>query len=360
MTAVTNLLPVEEPLMHCMFGYIGTGLQKLYVRSGVLLLGNEILYMWRYSGITVNHTVLNFVLIFKSIHTISYWGTRQVLSVLVSYSSVLTMLNLLCVVCVKFSWSFYRLGVLLMFYYFFCFHVISEFHSAWSSQENKNHGKVVLKTSCCLGCALLGSTRDPGDRITGSVPSLGLGSGLECHCLNTNGCTSGVVRAVLLQRKGLVGPQSIPETILRKWWSLSSIQHWGHPCLWRTFILWHADMGCHKSIYRVNNLVHWDVKQFRGGMHNTRGKQGQNLGYLHTAQASGCEVAWVIANPSGSIRESLTLDSQSKTASEAVLTLLCLCKHLVTLRGCQRSTCSPNTGETGRVFLPGVSFLHMG
>lgn len=62
----------------------------------------------------------------------------------------------------------------------------------------------MLKTLCCLGCAQLGSTQGPGDRVSGSVPSLGLGSGLECHCLNTNGCISVVVRTVLLRQKDLM------------------------------------------------------------------------------------------------------------------------------------------------------------
>lgn len=90
-------------------------------------------------------TLLHFVLIFKSTQPISNWETRQMLSVLISCVSVSPMLNLLRVVCVLFS---YILLVILQIRYF-------------------------------IG--------DPGERIAGSVLSLGLGSALDSHCLNTNG-----------------------------------------------------------------------------------------------------------------------------------------------------------------------------
>lgn len=90
-------------------------------------------------------TLLHFVLVFKSTQPISDWETRGMLSVLISYFSVSSMLNLLRVVCVIFS---YILLVILQIRYFIS---------------------------------------DPGERIAGSVLSLGLGSGLESHCLNTKG-----------------------------------------------------------------------------------------------------------------------------------------------------------------------------
>lgn len=66
-------------------------------------------------------TLLHFVLIFKSTQPISNWETRRMLSVLISYFSALPMLNLLRVVCVTFSWSYYRSGILSVFFYLFFF-----------------------------------------------------------------------------------------------------------------------------------------------------------------------------------------------------------------------------------------------
>lgn len=94
-----------------------------------------------------------------------------------------------------------------------------------------------LKTCWCLGCAWSGSIPNSGDGfisavITGlAIPNHwfcpGLSSGLDSHCFKTNGLISGVKRAALLQQK-----KHIPGRALSKWWSLSSIQPWGHPCLW--------------------------------------------------------------------------------------------------------------------------------
>lgn len=150
MTSVTNLLPMEETLMRCMFGYIGTGLQKLCVEVRCCHLGMK-MYTREDIQESLLITLLHFVIIFKTIQTISNWETRQILPVLVCYSSLSPMLNLPCVVCITFSWSFHRLGILSMFCYFFCFHVIRQFHSAWSSQENKNHGKVCWKPFAAWG-----------------------------------------------------------------------------------------------------------------------------------------------------------------------------------------------------------------
>lgn len=79
----------------------------------------------------------------------------------------------------------------------------------------------MLETYCCVRSAQSGMTQDPAGGIYCFVPSLGLGSDLECRFLSTNGCIVSILRAVLLQQKGLAGPQSIPETTLRKWGSLS-------------------------------------------------------------------------------------------------------------------------------------------
>jgi len=66
--------------------------------------------MRKYSGITLNHRVLHFVLIFKSVQAISYWGTRWVLSVLVSYFFILPECFMCCL--------YYILLVILQIGYF--------------------------------------------------------------------------------------------------------------------------------------------------------------------------------------------------------------------------------------------------
>lgn len=170
--------------------------------------------MWSYSGITVNHTVFHFVLIFKSVQAIGYWKTRQILSVLVSYSWIFSVLH--------------SVGHFTAWVFYWCF-ATSLFMSSVNFTVLGLHKKIKIMERKCwkplvFWCAQLGSTQDPGERIAGSVPSLGLGFGLECHCLNMNRCVSGVIRAVLLQQKWLAGPQSLPETSLRKRWSLSPIQ----------------------------------------------------------------------------------------------------------------------------------------
>lgn len=134
----------------------------------------------------------------------------------------------------------------------------------------------MLKISCCWGCAQLGSTQDHKDSIAGSAPSLGLGSGLD----STVWIPVGDFRCNKSSSATTIRTQRILETALKKWWSLSSIQHWDDPCLWRTFTLWHAHTDCLKSIYSGSILVHQDVKQFRGGMQSIHGKPGQNLMWM--------------------------------------------------------------------------------
>lgn len=117
MTSVTNLLPMEETLMRCMFGYIGTGLQKLCVKVRCCHLGMK---MYTRGDIqeSLLITLLHFAIIFKTIQTISNWGNQTDLAcvglLFFSFTHAQSSLCCLCYILSVISQIGYFIDVLLL------------------------------------------------------------------------------------------------------------------------------------------------------------------------------------------------------------------------------------------------------